>query len=97
MCLTSGLWWSWLVGVLFLWAYYPPAIEYEDRKLHRIFGAAWEAWSSGVPALAPRSLSVGSLAAGHWSFTKSLRQNAEPLVIVWVLFWLYWLWRQLPQ
>ncbi|SVE42317.1 uncharacterized protein METZ01_LOCUS495171, partial [marine metagenome] len=20
MCLTSGLWWSWLVGVLFLWA-----------------------------------------------------------------------------
>ena len=97
MCLTSGLWWSWLVGVLFLWAYYPPAIEYEDRKLHRIFGAAWEAWSSGVPALVPRDLSVGGLAAGDWSFTKSLRQNAEPLVIVWVLFWLYWLWRQLPQ
>ncbi|SVC12554.1 uncharacterized protein METZ01_LOCUS265408, partial [marine metagenome] len=51
----------------------------------------------GVPALVPRNLSGGGLAAGDWSFTRSLRQNAEPLVIVWVLFWLYWLWRQLPQ
>jgi len=97
LCLASGLWWSWLVGAVFLWLYYPTAIEYEDRKLHGLFGTEWEAWSGRVPALVPRALPLKSLAAGDWSFAKSLRQNAEPLVVAWVLFWLYWLWRQLPQ
>lgn len=97
MSLASGLWWAWLMGFLFLWFYYPPAIEYEDRKLRRLFGNQWENWSARVPALMPRSMALGELASGGWSFAKSLRQNAEPLVVAWVLFWLHWLWRQLPQ
>ena len=97
MSLASGLWWAWLLGFLFLWFYYPPAIEYEDRKLRRIFGNQWENWNARVPALMPRSMALGQLASGGWSFAKSLRQNAEPLVVAWVLFWLNWLWRQLPQ
>ena len=36
--LATGLWWVWLISIGFVWFYYPTAIEYEDRKLHGIFG-----------------------------------------------------------
>jgi protein-S-isoprenylcysteine O-methyltransferase Ste14 len=39
-------WWAPLVAVAFWWFYYPVAIQYEDRKLQRIFGEAWERWSA---------------------------------------------------
>ena len=38
--LACGQWWAPLVAIAFWWFYYPTAISYEDRKLHRIFGAA---------------------------------------------------------
>ena len=41
-------------ALFFFWFYYPTAIEYEDRKLHRMFGTAWEQWSARTPALMPR-------------------------------------------
>ena len=43
--LAGSRWWGLPLALFFFWFYYPTAIEYEDRKLHRIFGAAWEQWS----------------------------------------------------
>ena len=36
--LAGSRWWGLPVALFFFWFYYPPAIEYEDRKLRRIFG-----------------------------------------------------------
>ena len=52
--LAGSRWWGIPLALFFFWFYYPTAIEYEDRKLHRIFGAAWEQWSARTPALMPR-------------------------------------------
>jgi protein-S-isoprenylcysteine O-methyltransferase Ste14 len=52
--LAGSRWWGVPLALFFFWFYYPTAIEYEDRKLHRIFGAAWEQWSARTPALVPR-------------------------------------------
>src|SRR5687767_8469363 len=40
--LAGSRWWAIPLALFFFWFYYPTAIEYEDRKLRRIFGAAWE-------------------------------------------------------
>ena len=95
-CLVNGQWWSWVVGAFFLWFWYPPAISYEDKKLHKIFGDPWLEWSSRTPALIPRTLSPGSSEDTGWSFMKSLKQNWEPVIVVYALFWLWWAWRLLP-
>ena len=52
--LAGSRWWGVPLALFFFWFYYPTAIEYEDRKLHRLFGAAWEQWSARTPALMPR-------------------------------------------
>lgn len=96
LCLANGTWWSWVIGGVFLWFWYPPAIEYEDRKLSRYFGESWEAWSGRTPAIIPATLAIRmDPEQGAWSFAKSMRVNAEPVVVVFVLFWLYWIARQL--
>lgn len=95
-CLANGMLWPWLVGAFFLWFWYPTAIAYEDKKLHGIFGASWEEWSARTPALVPRSLIPRGSADTSWSFAKSMNQNYEPVIVVYALFWLWWLWRQLP-
>ena len=95
-CLANGMVWPWLVGAFFLWFWYPPAISYEDKKLEGIFGDAWREWSANIPALIPRSLAPKSGDGTSWSFAKSLKQNWEPAIVVYSLFWLWWLWRQLP-
>ncbi|MEE4185541.1 MAG: isoprenylcysteine carboxylmethyltransferase family protein [Gammaproteobacteria bacterium] len=94
--LANGMLWPWAVGAFFLWFWYPPAISYEDKKLRGIFGASWEAWSARTPALVPRSLLPKSSADTGWSFAKSLKQNYEPVIVVYSLFFLWWLWQQLP-
>jgi protein-S-isoprenylcysteine O-methyltransferase Ste14 len=95
MAVACSQWWGAPVGVFFLWFWYPPAISYEDSKLHKLFGESWEQWSKNVPALIPRSLPSGE--GGSWSLMKSLKQNYEPLVVAWVLFWLCWLWTLLAR
>ena len=90
---ASGQWWTLLVSAAFWWFYYPTAIEYEDRKLHRIFGERWLAWSQTVPAVIPRGLGVRS--GWNWSFATSLRQNFEPVIVLYTLFWLFYIARQL--
>jgi protein-S-isoprenylcysteine O-methyltransferase Ste14 len=91
--IASGLWWAVLLSVWFWWFYYPPAIEYEDRKLRRIFGNSCAEWQRVTPAVVPSSLRVR--AGGSWSLRTSLSRNAEPLVLLYTFFWLGWIYRQL--
>ena len=93
--LAGSRWWGLPLAVFFFWFYYPTAIEYEDRKLRRIFGAAWEQWSASTPALMPRLGRARPAAAGDrsWSIAVSTARNGE---IVFVLIclasaaWIVW-------
>lgn len=89
--LASGRWWALPVSIAFFWFYYPAAIEYEDRKLHRIFGAQWEAWSLRTPALAPNLANIAGLFGGAWSFAKSTRQNGEIFIAAYILACMAWI------
>lgn len=91
--LASGLWWAALLSAWFWWFYYPSAIEYEDRKLRRIFGERCAEWQKVTPAVIPRS--VFPVRGGSWSLRTSLRRNAEPLVLAYSFFWLGWIYRLL--
>src|SRR5690606_17746971 len=51
--IAGARWWALPIALFFYWFYYPTAIEYEDRKLRRIFGAAWLRWAARTPALVP--------------------------------------------
>jgi protein-S-isoprenylcysteine O-methyltransferase Ste14 len=95
-CFANGQIWPWFVGAFFLWFWYPTAISYEDNKLERIFGDSWRAWSANTPALMPRRVSGNQSSENHWSFIKSMRQNWEPVIVVYSLVCLWWLWKQLP-
>ncbi len=88
---ASAVWWTALVALAFFWFYYPTAIEYEDRKLHRLFGARWEDWAARVPALMPRLAGFAGLSGGSWSFKKSYKENGEPLIVLYIVFWLAYL------
>ena len=89
---ASGQWWALVVSGIFWWFYYPPAIEYEDRKLFGIFGEDWEKWSTTVPAVIPASFRMRSRSG--WSFQTSLKQNYEPVIVIYTLIWLYVIARQ---
>jgi protein-S-isoprenylcysteine O-methyltransferase Ste14 len=77
--------WAIPLALAFFWFYYPPAIEYEDRKLHGIFGRAWKDWADSTPALLPRLSNVARMGTGQWSLATSLRKNGEILIAVFVL------------
>jgi protein-S-isoprenylcysteine O-methyltransferase Ste14 len=77
--------WGLPLALAFFWFYYPPAIEYEDRKLRRLFGRQWEQWAAGVPALTPRFANAGHMSGGSWSFAKSMRQNGEGIIALYEL------------
>jgi len=93
---VSGILWTALVALFFFWFYYPTAIEYEDRKLRRLFGSDWESWSSGTPALIPTLSNLGAVSDGSWSLRKSSQQNGEPLIVIFIAFWLAYVVWQLP-
>ena len=89
---ASALWWSPILVAGFLCFYYPPAIEYEDRKLQNLFGATWQRWAKETPALLPTK-PRSSASKSKWSLRKSLHGNAEPAVAAFLLVWLvviYW-------
>jgi protein-S-isoprenylcysteine O-methyltransferase Ste14 len=69
--IAGARWWGVPLALFFFWFYYPTAIEYEDRKLHRIFGAAWEQWSARTPALVPRFGAAPANGGGRWSLAVS--------------------------
>lgn len=79
--LAGWRWWGIPLAVLFFWFYYPTAIEYEDRKLRRIFGAVWEQWAARTPALVPR-LGNPPGSGGSWSLATSLLRNGEIVFVV---------------
>jgi protein-S-isoprenylcysteine O-methyltransferase Ste14 len=81
--------WAIPLALLFFWFYYPPAIEYEDRKLHGIFGEAWQQWARDTPALMPKFSNVSGLMTGGWSLATSLRKNGELIIVVFVLVCAY--------
>ena len=96
LALAGSRWWGIPLALFFFWFYYPTAIEYEDRKLHRIFGAAWEEWSARTPALMPRLRGVPPARAGdrRWSLAVSNRRNGELVFVVLALLsaaWVAWL------
>jgi len=92
--LAGSRWWGLPLALFFFWFYYPTAIEYEDRKLRRIFGAAWETWSSRTPALMPRFGAAPATGAGdrRWALAVSNR-HGELLFVAFALIcaaWVVW-------
>ena len=94
--IASGQWWAVAAALAFFWFYYPTAIEYEDRKLHNLFGDRWSEWAGDVPALMPTFRNLGSAFSGGWSFRKSLLRNGEPLIALIIAACLLNIIRQLP-
>ena len=91
LAIINGLWWSFLIGFFFAVFYYPTAIEYEDRKLKELFPDEWPQWANITPALLPKMISKESqrgLSFHEWSFSKSMKSNYEPIIVVYVLAWL---------
>ncbi len=82
---ASGLWWTFIASTAFLFFYYPTAIEYEDRKLFKIFGEEWQAFAKNTPALLPAFGGRDRSLAGHWSFRTSMSRNLEPVIAVFLL------------
>ena len=97
LCLINGFIWSFITAFIFLWFYYPTAIEYEDRKLKSLFPDTWEEWAFMTPALLPKmdlkdtlnGKIFSKLDLRSWSLKKSLVTNYEPVIIVYVLVWLF--------
>jgi len=94
--IASALWWAPLLLCAFLLFYYPTAIEYEDRKLHRIFGEQWSDWCVEVRALLPRLRPVASAERVQWSFMQSLRRNGEPIILLYLIGCAIWLYSKVP-
>lgn len=82
---SSGLWWCLLLTLVFFWFYYPTAIEYEDRKLRRIFKSHWDEWAKHVPALVPALGNAARMRGGSWSFAKSMRRNGEGFIALYIV------------
>ena len=82
---ASGVWWTFVATTAFLLFYYPTAIEYEDRKLFKIFGEDWQAFAKNTPALLPGFGGRDRSLAGHWSFRTSMSRNLEPIIAVFLL------------
>lgn len=94
---ASGQWWALVAGSLFVALFYPSAVAYEDRKLHRLFPEDWEPWAGRTPAIIP-GLARNPTASSEswtWSLRQSLFENGEPIYVAVMLGWLYWLWRLL--
>ena len=93
LCLINGFFWSFVTAFIFLWFYYPAAIEYEDRKLKSLFPDTWEEWASMTPALMPKMDLNGKIFSRldlrSWSLKKSLIANYEPVIVVYILVWVF--------
>lgn len=87
--LASSLWWSYVLMIALLLFYYPPTLSYEDNKLRDYFGDAWIEWSNTTYALIPTWPSKKSTSGSTWSFRKSLMQNAEPVIVAYLMGCMY--------
>jgi len=87
--LASSLWWAFVLMGFLLWFYYPPTISYEDNKLRNLFGEEWENWSKNIHALIPTFGQKAGSVNSEWSFKKSLMQNGEPVIVIYLIWCLY--------
>ena len=94
--IAGATWWGLPLLAFFFWFYYPTAIEYEDRKLKSIFGDAWRQWAGRTPALVPNLGNARAVAGGGWSLAKSMRQNGEGVIAVYVLICVWLVIARLP-
>ena len=86
--LSGQLWWMLPLTLALLFFYYPAAIDYEDRKLHRLFGEQWQQWSQHTKALIP-GWSEQSRLFIDWSFRQSLIGNGEPVIVLFAIYCTY--------
>lgn len=93
--LMAGHIWAIPLAVFFFWFYYPPTIAYEDQKLHRLFGDAWQAWAVRTPALIPAVRNLSAVSGGQWSLLRSMRRNGEPVIVAIVVLCLFLVVRKL--
>jgi len=87
--MASNIWWAYALMVFLILFYYPPAISYEDAKLHRIFGEEWQSWSRNIHALIPSFTNKAGSASSDWSFKQSLFKNGEPVIILYLIGFMY--------
>ena len=89
--IASSLWWSYALMIALLFFYYPPTIAYEDNKLKDFFGESWIEWSKTTHALIPTwpKRTTASEQSSSWSFKKSLVQNGEPIIVIYLIGCLY--------
>lgn len=80
--IAASLVWGYIVLAIFLFFYYPTAINYEDHKLETLFEQQWRDWSARTPALIPRRIRSGEGPSNEWSFATSMSQNYEPVIVV---------------
>ncbi|MGD8803859.1 MAG: isoprenylcysteine carboxylmethyltransferase family protein [Gammaproteobacteria bacterium] len=93
--IASNLWWAYALMVFLILFYYPPAISYEDAKLNRLFGEEWQNWSKNIHALIPTFTSKAGSTSSEWSFKQSLFQNLEPLIVLYLIGFMYLLFSKL--
>lgn len=82
---ASGRWWAVLLATGFLLFYYPPAIEYEERKLRRTFGPAWDVYARDTNRLLPSFTAPPERDRAGWRLRNSLALNLEPLIAVLII------------
>ena len=87
--MASSLWWTYVLMIALLLFYYPPTIAYEDNKLKEFFGEPWIEWSKTTHALIPKVPSKSGNSNSSWSFKKSLIQNGEPLIVIYLIGCMY--------
>lgn len=93
--MASNLWWAYALMVFLILFYYPPAISYEDAKLNRLFGEEWQNWSRNIHALIPTFTNKAGSTSSEWSFKQSLFQNLEPVIVLYLIGFIYLLFSKL--
>lgn len=93
--MASNLWWAYALMVFLILFYYPPAISYEDAKLNRLFGEEWQNWSRNIHALIPTFTNKAGSTSSEWSFKQSLFQNLEPVIVLYLIGFMYMLFSKL--
>lgn len=93
--MASNLWWAYALMVFLILFYYPPAISYEDAKLNRLFGEEWQNWSKNIHALIPTFTNKAGSTSSEWSFKQSLFQNLEPVIVLYLIGFMYMLFSKL--
>ncbi|UCH36173.1 MAG: isoprenylcysteine carboxylmethyltransferase family protein [Armatimonadota bacterium] len=64
LCVGSHIWWSYILFVVVVAAFYVPTALYEEKRLTRTYGDAYVRYRGAVPALGVRLSKYRALASG---------------------------------